>query len=117
MKNLSLLSLIVLAFVVSATARAEGTRTELDALIDREGKTPPPWFKETSLNYPESLDLSWPKGPPPGGWNNQKNVGQFVWDIINPNPGRWREGVRLMHHLLALHKDDPEKRERITAGG
>lgn len=49
---------------------------------------------------------------PPQGWDNQKNVGQFVWDVVNPNPDRWKEGVRLMHHLLTLHKDDPEKRER-----
>ena len=97
--------------VISVTAQAEGTRAELDALINREGKTPPPWFKDTPLNYPKSLDLSWPMKPPQG-WDNQKNVGQFVWDVVNPNPGRWREGVRLMHHLLTLHKDDPDKRER-----
>ncbi len=113
-----LLSLIVLVPVAvsaqeSGKVRIVRTRAQLDALIDREGKAPPAWFKETPLNYPQTLDLSWPEGPPAGGWNNQKNVGQYVWDIINPNPGRWREGVRLMHHLLTLHKDDPEKRERI----
>ncbi len=108
-----LLSLILLALVVPATAQVKSSRAELDALIDREGKTPPPWFKDTPLNYPKTLDLAWPEGPPVGGWNNQKNVGQFMWDVINPNPNRWREGVRLMHHLLNMHKDDPEKRERI----
>jgi uncharacterized protein with FMN-binding domain len=101
-----------------STPQAKGTRAQLDALIDREGKTPPNWFKDTSLNYPQSLDLTWPERPE-GGWNNQKNVGQFLWDVINPNPGRWREGVKLMHHLLTLHKDDPVKRERnmLTLGG
>jgi len=94
-----------------ASPEAGGTRAQLDALIDGEGKTPPKWFKDTPLNYPQSLDLTWPERPE-GGWNNQKNVGQFVWDVINPNPNRWREGVRLMHHLLTLHKDDPVKRER-----
>jgi uncharacterized protein with FMN-binding domain len=88
-----------------------GRRAQLDALIEREGKTPPPWFKTTPLNYPQSLDLTWPMQPQ-GGWNNQKNVGQYVWDIVNPNPGRWREGVRLMHHLLMQHQNDPDKRER-----
>lgn len=106
-----LCSIAILLLVVTATAPAEGTRAELDALIDRVGRTPPEWFKDTSLNYPKTLDLSWPIKPPPG-WDNQKNVGQYVWDIINPNPNRWREGVKLMHHLLTLHKDDPEKRER-----
>lgn len=89
-----------------------GSRAELDALIDRVGRTPPDWYEETQLNYPDTLDLSWPE-PAPGGWNNQKNMGQFIWDIINPNPGRWREGVRLMHHLLQVHKDDPQRVRRI----
>ena len=113
MKTLLSISLILVTFVTTATAQVKSSRVELDVLIDREGKSSPPWFKDTRLDYPQTLDLSWPKGPPPGGWNNQKNVGQYVWDIINPNPSRWREGTRLMHHLLTLHKDDPEKRERI----
>ncbi len=107
-----LMSLILSTLVVTATAQIKGSRAELDALIDRVGKTPPEWFKTTTLNYPKSLDLTWPENPE-GGWNNQRNVGQFVWDVINPNPNRWKEGVRLMHHLLTMHKDDPEKRERI----
>ncbi len=106
-----LLSLILVALVVTATAQIKSSRAELDTLINREGKTPPPWFKDTPLNYPKSLDLTWPMKPPQG-WDNQKNVGQFVWDVVNPNPSRWREGVKLMHHLLTSHKDDPEKRER-----
>ena len=75
-----------------------GTRSKADveALINQLGKTPPDWFEATPLNYPQSLDLTFPQ-PPPGGWNNQKNVGQYVWDIINPNENKWREGVRLMH--------------------
>jgi uncharacterized protein with FMN-binding domain len=95
----------------SPTASA-GDRARLDAMINELGRTPPDWFDETKLNYPPSLDLKWDQPPPGGGWNNQKNVGQFLWDIINPNPGRWREGVKLMHHLLSLHKDDKEKTER-----
>jgi hypothetical protein len=31
----------------------------------------------------------------------------------NGNPNRWREGVRLMHHLLTLHKDNPSVRARV----
>ncbi len=91
---------------------AGGSRAQLDALIAEVGRTPPEWFEETKLNYPPTLDLKWDH-PPPAGWNNQKNVGQFIWDVINPNPGRWREGVKLMHHLLTMHKDDKEKTERI----
>ncbi|OYW20959.1 MAG: hypothetical protein B7Z55_06395 [Planctomycetales bacterium 12-60-4] len=92
--------------------KAAGSRAALDALVDKQGKTPPDWFQATKLNYPQTLDLSWPEKPA-GAWNNQKNVGQFVWDVINPNPSRWREGVKLMHQLLTMHQKDPEKRERI----
>lgn len=63
---------------------------------------PPDWFESTKLNYPKSLDLSW-ADPPKGQWNNQLNVGQFVWDIINPNENRWREGIKLMDHVLTLN--------------
>ncbi len=94
--------------------RGEGltrTKAEIDALIDEQGRTPPDWFETTPLDYPKSLDLSFPKKAPEG-WNNQKNVGQYNWDIINPNQNKWREGVKLMHHLLTLHKDDEEKRTR-----
>jgi uncharacterized protein with FMN-binding domain len=89
------------------------TKAEIDALIDQMGRKPPDWFEATPLNYPETLDLDWPDKPPGGGWNNQKNVGQYIWDIINPNQTKWREGVRLLHHLLTLHKDDAAKRTRI----
>jgi len=40
-------------------------------------------------------------------------VGQFIWDIINPNPGRWREGIRFMHFMLKHHEDNPETLARV----
>ena len=91
------------------------SRAELEKWIDQQGSTPPDWYDATPLNYPESLDLNWPE-PAPGGWNNQKNMGQYIWDVINPNPSRWREGVRLLHHLLTLHKDNPQLRTRVMMG-
>jgi uncharacterized protein with FMN-binding domain len=88
------------------------TKAQIDTYINEQGRTPPEWFDETPLDYPPSLDLSWPE-PVQGGWNNQKNIGQYVWDVINPNSGKWRSGVKLMHHLLTLHQDDATKRKRI----
>ncbi len=96
----------------SAEKVVRRTKAEIDALIDKVGREPPEWFKDTPNNFPATLDMSWPDKVP-GGWDNQKNVGQYIWDVINPNPNKWREGVKLMHHLLILHKDDPEKRERV----
>lgn len=91
---------------------AKLTRAAIDALIQEKGRTPPEWYEETPLNYPKSLDLTWPQKPP-GGWNNQANVGQYIWDIINPNPGKWKEGIRFMHHLLGVHKDNADVRARV----
>jgi hypothetical protein len=67
-------------------------RGEVLELIDTLGSTPPAWFASTALEYPKTLDLTWPIKAP-NGWNNQKNVGQYKWDIINPNPNRWRVDV------------------------
>ena len=89
----------------------ERSRKEIERLIDELGRTPPDWWDSVPLNYPKTLDLSWPQKPPPP-WNNQKNVGQYLWDVLQPNPRKWREGVRFVHHLLELHADDSEKRTR-----
>jgi len=88
------------------------SKAEVQAIIDKVGREPPEWFESTPNNFPKTLDMSWPEKAP-GSWDNQKNIGQYIWDVINPNPGKWREGIKLMHHLLVVHKDDPEKRERV----
>lgn len=85
--------------------------SEVEALIDKLGRAQPEWWDSVAVNYPKSLDLNWPN-PPFRQWDNQRYIGQYVWDIINPNPSKWREGIRLMHHLLTLHKDNPELRAR-----
>lgn len=77
---------------------------EVQALIAKVGPTEPDWLKSTKLNHPKTLDLSWPEKPGQG-WNNQNNVGQFIWDIINPNSSRWQEGVKLLHHILDSNPD------------
>ena len=99
----------------SATTGEGSTRTreEVDELITREGKSPPPWWDDVQLNYPPTLQLDWPEKPN-GGWNSQVNVGQYLWDVINPNPGKWKEGVRLMHHILKLHGKDSGIRTRAV---
>lgn len=95
-----------------AAAGVQRSRQEVEALITAAA-TPPDWFDATQLNLPKSLDLSWPEKAE-GPWNNQKNVGQFIWDVINPNPNRWREGVKLMHHLMDQNKSDRELQSRAA---
>jgi len=91
---------------------ARKTREDVEALIDKLGRTPPDWWDSVPLNHSRGLDLAWSL-PPRGVWNNQRYVDQYVWDIINPNPNKWREGVRLMHHLLSVNQDRTETRKRV----
>jgi uncharacterized protein with FMN-binding domain len=90
------------------------TRTEREtlAIIAAAGQTPPEWFEATPLKYPKTLDLSWPIKPPKGPWQSQKNMGQYIWSVINENPGRWKSGIKLIHHCVAIHKDDPALLQR-----
>jgi uncharacterized protein with FMN-binding domain len=82
------------------------------ARIESEGASDPAWLAATKLNYPPTLDLSWPN-PAPKPWNSQKNMGQFIWDVVNPNASRWREGVKLMYAMMERHRDDREKLQTI----
>jgi uncharacterized protein with FMN-binding domain len=85
--------------------------TEINRLIDQVGSSLPDWFESTELDHPPGLDLSWPikvEGP----WNNRKNVGQYIWDVVNPNPGRWKSGIKLVHHCMSLHQGKSELVDR-----
>ncbi len=93
----------------AAPEQATKTPADIRALIAKVGPTDPDWLAGARLNYPKTLDLSWPEKAPPG-WNNQKNVGQFIWDVINPNSPRWREGVKLMEQLRKKPGSDVEER-------
>ena len=116
---MTIVRLIIMSFVLLFASQVHAqnsvTRTvpEINDLIAQEGKKPPVWWNTVKLEYPDTLDLSLTKPGPNDGWNNQKIVGQYVWDIINPNPGRWKSGIRLFHHLLQMHKDDVAKRNEI----
>src|SRR4051812_20540108 len=88
-----------------ASGPAVKTPAEVRAIIAKVGPTEPDWLASTQSNPPKTLDLSWPEKPPPP-WNNQKNVNQYIWDVINPNATRWREGLKLVDQLLKS-KSDP----------
>ncbi len=87
------------------TVRVERSREEVTRLIETVGRTPPDWFDSVSLNYPRTLDLSWPN-PAKKEWNGQKYIGQYVWEIINPNRSKWREGIKLLHHVVAVNENN-----------
>ena len=96
-----------------ASDEVKRTKAEIEALIDGVGKTPPDWFDSVNLEYPRSLDLNWPERPPTMQWDNQRNVGQYLWDVVNPNPSKWKSGVRFMHFMLKKHADNVEVRTRV----
>jgi len=85
---------------------------DINRIIEQAGQTPPDWYDSVALEYPETLDLSWPLKPPGEGWNNQKNMGQYIWDVINPNPRRWQPGIKLVHYCMTLHADEPALLDR-----
>lgn len=93
-----------------ATARVARSRQEVLELIEKEGSSHPAWWDEVRLEYPTTLDLTWPK--PTGPWNTRKNVGQYLWSIVNENPHRWKQGTKFMHYVLAVNKERPEARLR-----
>ena len=96
-----------------AGSHATRSKAEIEESINTIGKTPPEWFDSVPLDYPRSLDLNWPQRPPTREWNNQRNVGQYVWDIINPNPRKWKAGIRFMHFMLEKHSRNVEVRTRV----
>jgi uncharacterized protein with FMN-binding domain len=97
----------------STGAPVTRSRAEIESLIEKVGRQAPDWWDSTPLTYPPTLDLNWPMRAE-GPWDARKNVGQYIWDVINPNPGRWKEGIKLVNYLMIRHKDDPEKLARAT---
>jgi uncharacterized protein with FMN-binding domain len=111
-------TLVVIGTIASGVragdqARVTRTRAEVETLIKKVGGEQPDWWGSVELRYPDTLDMSWPVQLPRGTrWNANRNIGQFIWDVINPNPSRWREGVKLVNHVMILNKDDPAKVQR-----
>lgn len=93
------------------------SKTEVERLIKDAGANLPDWYQSTALDYPDTLDLQWPLKPQ-GSWNSRKNMGQYIWDIINPNPSRWHSGIKLVHHCAELHDGNSTlvKRDYNTLG-
>ena len=80
------------------------TRSQVEALIKEAGKTPPEWWDSVELTYPDTLNLSWPQ--PKGPWNPSKVPGQYMYSVVGPNRGKWKSGVKLMHHIIAVNKNN-----------
>ena len=95
--------------IVEGTGQG-GTRTkaEVQALIAEAGATPPEWWDAVSLKYPRTLLLNWPKPKKGEKWTPSKYPGQYIISVINPNPGKWRQGAKLLHHMLSVNRNNPK---------
>ncbi len=83
------------------------TRAEVNALIREKGRTPPEWWDSVPLEYPKTLDMTWKKPPRGSKWNPRKNIGNYVFSVIYENPGKWKQGAKFLHHVLAINKNNP----------
>jgi uncharacterized protein with FMN-binding domain len=82
------------------------SRNEIEAMVLRVGRTQPDWWGSAKLDYPKTLDLGGRNKAE--GWKPEINIGARIYSVITPNPRRWRGGIRLMHHVLTVRKDDPQ---------
>ncbi|WP_149496662.1 FMN-binding protein [Roseiconus lacunae] len=87
---------------------------EVRQIIETVGSSDPDWLAGTPDNYPNTLDLTWPIKPS-GPWNESKNVGQFLWGRVNPNPSRWRSGIKLIYGCIDKHTSNRELLQRDYA--
>lgn len=83
------------------------SRAEVEAIIKQSGRTPPDWWDSVALDYPRTLELTWPKPEPP--WSPSKYLGQYIISVVNPNPGKWKGAAKLLHHTLTVNKGAPRK--------
>ncbi len=97
---------------IGSGALIERTPQEVTNLINQLGRTPPTWFDQTTLDFPNTLDLTWPDTKPPS-WNYTRHVEHYIWDIINSNRNRYGNGVRFMHHLLNENRARPQTLPKV----
>lgn len=112
-------SLLLAAAIVTAAepVAKEPTPTAIAKLVEEGGKSKPAWWDQATLNYPKTLDLSCVPNKK-AGWNASVQVGVWIWDVINPNPARWKEGTKFYHFLLSNAKQQkfPDAEKQATIG-
>ena len=86
------------------TRPVKRSASAIKALVQREGKTLPDWWDSVKLNYPRTLDL--PGKNRVKGWKPQINLGAYFFSIVTPHPGRWKPGIKLLHHVVEVREHD-----------
>jgi uncharacterized protein with FMN-binding domain len=90
------------------------TRSETEILraISTSGVSPPSWLASTRLNYPQTLDLNWPR--PSGKWNARKHIAHYLYSNIVANQGRWREGIKFLHFVYDRSRSNATARNNAA---
>ncbi|MDP6047223.1 MAG: FMN-binding protein [Phycisphaerae bacterium] len=80
----------------------------IKALVIREGKKLPDWWDSVKLDYPKSLDLAGTRRAK--GWQPRINLGAYFFSLVTPHPNRWKSGIKLLHHVVDVRKNDKLRR-------
>lgn len=97
--------MVVSLSVFAAEKEELRTAAQVNTLIKKEGSTKPEWLEDVKLKYPNTLNLTWEK--PSGGWQPNKFTGTYFWAIIRPEPKNYKEGIKLLYHLIEVNKNNP----------
>jgi len=95
--------------VSTSTDKPSLTKEQVDALIEQAGNTKPDWWDSTPLNIPPTLDLTWKTQ---GGSRN--DIGAYLWNVVHPNPSKWKEAIKLLQESLRVCKGDPVAQEKAA---
>jgi len=71
----------------------------------------PDWLDAVKLQHPPTLDLTWARS----NGNRDEDLAAYLSGVINPDPARWREGVKLLHQALTLNQADATGYSRTAA--
>jgi uncharacterized protein with FMN-binding domain len=93
--------------IVPSGCAVSRSKEGVEALIEKEGSTPPSWWEEIKLNIPPDLDLTWAN--PTNNQNQNKFLAMYIWNVINTNPTKWKEGIKLLSHSMTVNKDNQGK--------
>lgn len=91
---------------VPAMAGPTRTPAEIMAALEKAGATTPDWWNSVQMRTPSTLDLTGTYRPKV--WEPQKAYGAYFWSIINPNPQRWREGIKLHVQAMDVRREDKD---------
>ncbi|MFW6153819.1 MAG: FMN-binding protein [Planctomycetota bacterium] len=84
------------------------SRDEVKGRIRVIGPSPPDWWNQVELTYPDTLDLDGTQAS--GDGRPEVDLAAYVAERIRPDRRRWREGVKLLHHVIKARKADPARR-------